>query len=207
MRHKIVLLVIMIFLLSLFFPQCSRAPKQRTLILNKIKKVAKLATVKFVIKKVVVGKKEKRLAFFIQLKDATFLAYTKAFIEAGIDLNKIEPDDIKVDNKQVELKLPPVEVVNFSYPPEEMKPDMQYTENKFLNKFKLSDIESFYRMAEAEIRAYVNHLGIKEAAETKTRVFMEKLLKQMGFEEIYIHFKSSNKPLMIYDPDVFQDKD
>lgn len=203
MRHKIVLPVIMIFLLSLFFPQCSRAPKQRTLILNKIKKVAKLATVKFVIKKVVAGKKQKKLLLF-NLKKANFLAYTKAFIEAGIDLNKIEPGDIKVDDKQVELTLPPVEVINFSYPPEEMKPDMNYTEDKFLNKFDLDDIENFYRMAEAEIRAYVNYLGIKDAAEEKTRIFMEKLLSQMGFEEIYIHFKSSNKPLMIYDPDIFQ---
>ena len=206
MRHKIVLLAMMIFLLSLFFPHCSKVQKQRALIVNKIRKVAKLATVKFVIKKVVVGKKEKKILFLLNLKNAKFLAYTRAFIKAGIDLNKIEANDIKVDNKRVEIKLPPVEIVEFSYPPEEMKPDLKYTANKFLNKLTASDIESFYRMAEAEIRAYINYLGIKEAAEEKTRFFLEKLFIQMGFEEIYIHFKPSQKPLMIYDPELFPEK-
>jgi hypothetical protein len=195
----------MLFLLNLFFPHCSNAPKKKTLIIDKIKTVAKLSTVEFVIKKIVVGKKKKKILYFFNAKDARFLAYTKAIIKAGITLNKIEDDDIKIEDSQVIIKLPPVEILDFSYPPEEMKPDMKYTGDKLFNRFELSDIESFYRMAEAEIRAYVNHLGIKEAAEEKTRLFLNNLLNQMGFKKIHIHFKPSNKPLMIYDPELLKD--
>ena len=44
-------------------------------------------------------------------------------------------------------------------------------------------------MAELDIRNNLKYTGITEATEIKTRLMMEGLLKNLGYEEIYISFK------------------
>lgn len=184
--RKIPYLIALLFLLFLVF---SCAKDKRALVVSKIRQASKLATTETTIDKIVFGTSEKRLLGIIRLNKARFAAYSKAIIKSGIDLTKLKPEDVKIDGKRIELNLPNVEVINFSYPFKHFKIDESITEDKFLNKIDIFDQEHFYRLAELDIRNNLKYTGIIEATEQKTRLLMEGLLKNLGYEEIYITFK------------------
>lgn len=166
---------------------------KRYLVVSKIRQAAKLATTETTIDKVVFGTSDKRLLGIIHLNRARFVAYSTAFVKSGIDLNKVKPEDIKISDKMIQIELPHVEVINFSYPFKNFKIDDAITENAFLNKIDIFDQENFYRLAELDIRNNLQYTGLKEATERKTRVLLEGLLKNLGYEEIYITFKDTGE--------------
>jgi hypothetical protein len=174
-----------VLLLTVF----SCAKDKRYLVVSKIRQASKLATTETTIDKIVFGTSEKRLLGIIHLNQARFAAYSKAIVKSGIDLNKLKPEDIHIDAKRIEVHLPHVEVINFSYPFKDFKIDESITEDKFLNKIDIFDQENFYRLAETDIRNNLKYTGIIAATERKTRLLMEGLLKNLGYEEIYVTFK------------------
>ncbi len=178
-------ILIAVLLLSL----CCCKQNKRAIVVSKIRKASKLATVEFTIDKTVFASRDKKFLWLIKLNHADFLAYTQAFIKTGIDLNKLQPDDVAIDGKMIRLTLPPVEVLNFSYPIENYRIDKEITRNVFLNKFTIEDYDKFYQQAEIDIRNNLKYLGIVKTTEEKTRLMMETLLKNLGYNEIYIDFK------------------
>lgn len=168
---------------------------RRAIVVSKIRQAAKLATTETTIDKVVFGTSDKKLLGIIHLNTARFAAYSTAFIKSGVDLNKLKPSDIRIDDKRIEIELPHVEVINFSYPFKHFKIDESITDNAFLNKIDIFDQENFYRLAELDIRNNLKYTGLKEATEQKTRLLLEGLLKNLGYEEIYISFKEKGELL------------
>lgn len=182
MKKWLILLILMIFLSA-----CKK--DERALIVGKIKSANQLATTEFTIDKVVFGSREKRLLGLVKLNEARFLAYSQAIIKTGIDLNKLRPDDILIDGKMIQLELPAVEVLNFSYPAERFRMDKEISDNAFLNKLSIEDYEYFFREAELDIRQNLQYLGLVETTEEKTIALMQKMLIMLGYSEIYISFK------------------
>lgn len=163
---------------------------QRYLVISKVRAASKLATTETLIDKVVLGKQEKKLIGLIHLNDARFLAYSKATVKAGIDLNELKPEDVKIEGKRIELMLPCVRVLDFAYPFTSFVIDSNITENAFLNKMTIVDYEYFYQQAELDIRNNLKYSGIRTATEEKTRLLFSALLKNIGYEEIYVQFKA-----------------
>lgn len=158
------------------------------LVVGKIKKASKLATTEFTIDKIVYGVKRKRLLWVVKLNEAKFLAHSKAIVKAGVDLEKLRKDDVDIEGNSISLKLPPVEVINFSYPAELFEMDTLISTDAFLNRISLDDQEKFFQDAEIDIRNSLKHMNIIEATEKKTRLMLENLLRTLGYEEIYIEF-------------------
>ena len=179
-------------ILFLFLSVCSCKKDKRALVVGKIQAASKLATTEFTIDKIVHGTKTKKLFWVVKLSEARFLAYSKANIKTGIDLNKLKPEDIKIDRNRIELQLPEVQVVNFSYPPREFKLDTEITDNKFLNVISLEDQEEFFRRAELDIRNNLEYMGLVETTQQHTRSMLTGLLKSLGYKEIYISFVNDN---------------
>lgn len=163
--------------------------------LSKIKQVSKLATVEFVVAKTVYGQKEKKLPFIpIRLNRASFMAFTEARIKAGIDLDKLLPKDVKVEGDKISILLPPIEILNFSYPSESFVEDKLYTnQRKFLNHISVLDQEDLFRQADLSIRNQIADLGIEKAAQKNARFLLKELLTLQNFTEISIEFKPSKK--------------
>jgi hypothetical protein len=155
----------------------------------KIKDAAKLATTETVIEKIVIGNKKKMVLKFFTLDQARIVCYSEARIKAGIDLKKLSKEDVKISGKQIDIMLPAVEVINFSYPFSRFRIDSTLLDNGLFARISISDMEEFYRMAELEIRAQLPYMGITESTESKTRQMMESLLRSLGYAEIYIHFR------------------
>ena len=161
----------------------------RSLVVSRIKSAAKLATTEFVLDKTIMAAKDKKILFFVPLNAALFVAYTEATVTAGIDVNKLKKEDIVIEGTSISLKLPPVEVINFSYPFDKYRIDKELSQDEFLNKFTLQEHEELYRQSELEIRSLLKQIGVVEQTEEKTRQMMENILKNLGYTEIYIEFR------------------
>ena len=164
---------------------------QRGLVVGKIQNASDLATTEFTVDKIVHGTKTRKLSWFIKLSEARFLAYSQAKIKSGIDLSKISAEDVKIEGKRITLNLPPVKVINFSYPPSSFVEDSLISDTRaFLNTISIEDQETFFRQAELDIRSNLAYMGIVETTQEHTRTLLIQLLKSLGYEEIYISFQS-----------------
>ena len=162
---------------------------KRALVVGKIQKASKLATTEFTIDKLVFGVKNKRILWAIKLNEAQFLARSKAIVKTGINLEKIKEEDIKINGKKINLMLPSVEVINFSYPAECFSKIDLLTSNAFSTKINLKDQEGFFRQAEIDIRNSLQYMDIVETTQQKTRIMLRSMLQNIGYDEIYIDFK------------------
>jgi hypothetical protein len=174
--------------LMVLFSSCKK--NERALVVGKIQNASDLATTEFVIDKIVFGTKTKKLAL-LKISEASFMAYSQAKVKAGIDLSKIKEEDIKIEGTKIRLELPPIEVINFSYPPASFVEDSLISDPKvFLNKINIRDQEEFFRLAELDIRENLRYIGIVRTTQNHTRQLFQILLASLGYEEIYITFKS-----------------
>jgi hypothetical protein len=167
----------------------SSCKDKRYFTVARIKDAAKLATTETVIDKIVIGNKKKMILRVFTLDQARFVCYSEASIKSGIDLKKINKEDVKIDGNQIDLLLPAVEVINFSYPFSKFRIDSTLLDNGVFARISIADMEEFYRRAEMDIRQQLPYMGITESTEAKTRQMMELLLRSLGFSEIYIHFR------------------
>ncbi len=178
----------LLVLLALLVASCKK-DERRPLVVSKIQAAAKLATTEVTIEKFVFATKEKRLLFLVKLNEAYFAANTEARVKLGIDLSKIHQEDIDIRDQSITLTLPPVEVLNFSYPFEKFKEDFTIRDDATLNKISVADIEEFYRQGEMDIRSNLQFMGLVDKTKTNTRVLLRGMLAGLGYEEIYIDFK------------------
>lgn len=182
--------VLVLILLLIFNSSCNRNP-DRALVISKLKNSAKLASVEYVVSKVITTHDQNWLA-----KDAYFFAETQASIKAGIDLDKLQEEDIKIDGTRISILLPPIEIINFSYPAEGFKVIKKYTDQAAIFKWNTINVASkddLYRQGEADIRESIDDLGIVKTAQKNTRLLLTSILRLSGFDEIYISFKKSEK--------------
>ena len=176
---------------------CQPEDDQKSVIVSRIKEASKLSTVEYVITKVVVGSQEKKFLRVISLNNSVFLANTEATLKLGVDLSKLRPDDVVVKDNMVSITLPPVEVINFSYPAEKFEVDEDFSQDTWYNSFTPQTIDQFYEQAELDIREKVNYLPLRSSAESKTRLFVEGLLRQAGYNEIFVQFDTTSTDLLV----------
>ena len=176
------------FCLTLLLFACHN--DERALVVGKIQSAGDLVTSEFTVDKVVFGRKTKNLMWF-KFNEANFMAYSQAKIKTGIDLTKIQEKDIVISGDKIDLKLPPIEVINFSYPPGSFVEDSLISDPKvFLNKINLEDQEEFFRLAELDIRNNLQYMGIVKTSQDHMRQMFHLMLRSLGYREIYISFKN-----------------
>jgi uncharacterized lipoprotein YajG len=181
---------------------------KRYLVVSKVKSTCALATTETIIDKVVIGYKEKRTFFrLFALGEASFLAETEATIKTGVRLEKIMPEDVIIKGDRIELKLPAVEVLNFDYPFEAVRVNEVASRNALFNQVTVEDEEMFLRMAESDIRKHLEYTGIVKQTQDNVRSMLMGILTQLGYEEIYIVFKSDDLIQQIVIPQELLSKD
>lgn len=173
-----------------FLTSCEK--DERVMVVGKIQGASDLATTEFTIDKVVFGTKTKNLLWF-KFNEAKFLAYSQAKVKTGIDLSKVREEDIQISGQKIELNLPPIEVINFSYPPSSFIEDSLISDpHNFLTKIDIRDQEEFFRLAELDIRDNLKYMGIVKTTQDHTRKMFNVLLGSLGYQEIYINFENDD---------------
>jgi len=181
---------------------CNQEP-DRAMVISKLKNSAKLATVEYIVTKVISANDKNWFA-----KDAYFFAETEAVIKAGIDLEKLKEEDVKIEGRKISIKLPAVEIINLSYPAEGFKVIEKYSDESAIfrwNSISVNDKDELYRQGETDIRANIKDLGIIQTAQANTRILLKRILSISGFEEIYIEFADNPQGLETQDKQLMKD--
>jgi len=194
MRLAKAYILILTLLVGLLIPACK--PEQskeeenwgKMQLLHQIQGASQIATVEYVLSKVVIGKKEQKLLGYA-VSEADYLAEAEAKVKAGIDLSKITDKNVRIAGDFIHLTLPPVEIINFSFPSGEIEVNEDYTEDGWLAIIEASDVERFFQEAELSVRKDIERMGFEEAAQEKTRKFLEKFLYTAGYDSILIDFE------------------
>ena len=181
----------LLILMLMIITACKK--DQRAFVVGKIQKASDLATTEFTVDKLVYGSKTKKVAWVFTLKDAKFLAYSKAQIKTGVELGRLTEEDIEVNDKMISITLPPVKVINFSYPPDSFQLDSEISNlDQFLNRITIEEQEELFRQAELDIRNNLRYMGVVKTTQQNTRNILTRLLAGLGYEEIYVNFKNDS---------------
>lgn len=183
MKYLIILISCTILL------SCNK-PQDKTFIVTKIRSASKLATTEVILNKIVWTDVRGRRIKGLFKKDNILMFNTEATLKLGVNLNKLNEDDIMVFGDSIVITLPKVEILNFSYPHEkyeQLYPISNFDAIKSNNKVEKLDI--IFREAETDIRNKVKFLDLEKITEEKTRKFLTKFLSQSNYNNVVIKFK------------------
>lgn len=184
---------LLLLLLPLLWLGC-KPPDDRAALIGGMRNVAKLATLEVQMNKIVFGEKNKRL-LFMQLPSATHIARTTATIKLGIDFNKIRPGDIQAEGDRIDVRLPPIEVVDFIYQPSSFEVREDLSQNNMFTRIAVGEIEEMYQKSELEIREMIQFTDLEEMGQDQTAALFRFYLQRVGFREIYVSFKDRTSPI------------
>lgn len=148
-----------------------------------LKDLAELATVEYSVTKIV---SYKNVAWY---GDRKILFETAATVKAGIDLNELADQDIKLDgDAAVTVSLPQPRILLFNMKPEQMREI--FNESGILRSdFSNEEKDGLLSQGEKDIRAKVATMDILQRAARNARILIESWLKKMGFETVRVVFK------------------
>ena len=183
MKYIIILLSCTILL------SCSK-PQDKTFVVSKIRSASKLATTEVILNKIVWTDIKGRRIHGLFKKDNILMFNTEATLKLGVNLNKLNENDIMVFGDSIVITLPKVEILNFSYPHE--KYEQLYPISNFdviKSNNKVEKLDMIFREAETDIRNKVKFLDLETITEQKTRQFLSKFLAQSNYNNVVIKFK------------------
>lgn len=178
-----------ILILIILQSSCVNSTKSLELDINQLQEAASLASIEYVITKTIAYHESK---WFTRQK-ATFLAQSEATVTLGLNLDKVSSDDIIISGTTIQMNLPPVEILNFSYDPAKFREIEKYTVNTFWDKITIAEKDEAYRQGESDIRNILPDLRLTENVQANTRKLMRPFLRKMGFKNIFITFKPNPK--------------
>lgn len=152
-----------------------------------LKDLAELATVEYSVTKIV---SYKDVAWY---GDRKILFETAATVKAGIDLNELNDNDIRLEGKDaVTITLPRPKILLFNMKPEHMR-EIFNESGVLRSEFSNEEKDGLLSQGEKDIRAKVARMDILERASRNARTLVESWLTQMGFAAVHVVFKSGGR--------------
>ena len=148
-----------------------------------LKDLAELATVQYSVTKII---SYKDVAWY---GDRKILFEAAATVKAGIDLNELADQDIKLEGERaVTVSLPRPKILLFNMKPEHMREI--FNESGILrSNFSNQEKDGLLSQGEKDIRAKVAGMDILERAARNARTLIESWLAKTGFETVHVVFK------------------
>ncbi|MEY4386711.1 MAG: hypothetical protein RLY20_1994 [Verrucomicrobiota bacterium] len=145
-------------------------------LLKQVQSLSELVVVKYVIEKVVVLEDVKWYG------ESRVLLLAHGVVKAGVDLQKLKPEDISVSGKKISIKLPPARPLD-AYLDDKQTQVIERTTG-LLRTFD-KDLEQTARQnAIDDIARAARVGGIAKEADDRVKNQLKQLFLQMGFEEV-----------------------
>ena len=162
---------------------CMGCDKEQRDIKSKIQK-AELGTVEYTVRQIIRNSDE-TWKFFGERK---VLFSVKATLKAGIDLDKLEDDDVVVRGKSIKLTLPEPQIMALNIRPDDI--ELVYSKVSSLrSNYMQKEYDEILRAGEEAIRNDESlRANILADAEANARDFFDLLLRSSGFENNEILF-------------------
>jgi hypothetical protein len=154
-----------------------------------VRELSRLETATYHMERVIdLTEEQSRFWGFLETKDAILLV-AAADITAGVDLSKLQDDDVRVDadNRTVKLTLPPPEILTTTLDAERT---YVHTRDTDLLAIRKEDLESRARKeAKASLQDAALDAGILDRAKKGAEKAVETLLRSFGYETIEIRWR------------------
>lgn len=149
-------------------------------IIHEVRSLARLETIQYSVEKVITadaGREEFTALFGDKL---LFVAHGEVI--AGLDLEKIRPEDIKLDGKVVTVKLPDAEVLSTR-----LDNEKSYVYDRQTGILVRQDVEletKARQSAEQEIYKTAVADGILKQAQVNAETYLDRLIRSLGYSEV-----------------------
>jgi hypothetical protein len=174
-------LLVLTFILLL---GCGPKEQKESVVVQSIQQTGQLVTVEYSLSKMIKATDNKT---WYKLGERRILLSAQATVKAGVDLQTVTPDDVTINEKSIQLRLPAPQVFSVSIPPDKIK--VLYQDVAFFrSRFSASEREDLLRQAEKQVRSLTDSLGILQTAQTNAETFLRNLLQQGGFQTIRFEF-------------------
>jgi len=149
-----------------------------------LKNLSELATAEYHVTKIVKFSDEK---FYGNRK---ILFETSAVLKAGVDLNGLKDNDFVVKVDTISLFLPQPKLLSLNMQSDSIKET--YIRTGLLRKgFSNKDKDKILVAGEKSIRENIEDIGILNAAQKNTKIFLETWLRLAGFKYINVYFRET----------------
>jgi hypothetical protein len=175
------------FLVGILLPKWAGtrpAPKayNTAVVLTQVQTLSELVTVKYVMEKVqvLVDPPSGLRSLFPDNTKVILIAH--GVVKAGLELNRIKPEDIKISGKKIIVRLPPARITDVYL--DEKQTQVLEHDTGFLRPFN-KDLEQVARQnAVDDIGRAARQEGILKDAEERARGQLTSLFHQLGFDQI-----------------------
>ncbi len=172
---KKLLFIILLFKLPF---GCAVQEEDPKLSIMQLRTMADMATVEFVVSKIVKVSKDNT---WYTYGDRKILMSVTATIKAGVSMEYLSEENLRVEGRQVRLELPPAKVISLHIDPESIREEYVYT-GFFRDSFTNEERYDLLTQAEKDIKNQVKEMEVIKAAEIHAILFFESWLRFMGFE-------------------------
>src|SRR5207247_9095610 len=167
-----------LFIALLFIrPPAGGAPpkiQSTTTIVQQVQTLSELVTVKYVLEKVVI------LDDIKWYSENRVLLVAQGIVKAGVDLQEIKPEDVRIEDKKVLLKLPRARITDVYLDDEKTRVVDRST--GLLRAFDKDLEQNARRQAVEDLRRAALHNGIYGDAEERARLLLTNLFHQLGLQ-------------------------
>src|SRR2546429_3913683 len=146
--------------------------------LKQVQTLSELVTVKYVLEKVVILEDIKWYG------ENRVLLVAHGVVKAGVDLQEIKPEDVRVDDKKVGMKLPRARITDAYL--DDQKTRVVDRTTGLLRTFDKDLEQSARRQAVADLSISARFNGINSDAEERARLQLSNLFHQLGLEVEFV---------------------
>ncbi len=146
--------------------------------LKRVQTLSELVTVKYVLEKVVILEDVKWYG------ENRVLLVAHGVVKAGVDLQEIKPEDVRVDDKKVVVKLPPARITDVYL--DDKKTRVVDRTTGLLRAFDKDLEQSARRQAVEDLSISARFNGINGDAEERARLQLTNLFHQLGLEVEFV---------------------
>ena len=149
-------------------------------IVHEIRSLARLETIKFSLEKIITAEIHQGAFDWLIGDRLIFVAHGEVI--AGIDLNKLSPEDLEVKNGVLYVTLPEVEIFITA-----LDNEQSYVYDRDTGLFTHGEVNletEARRAAELEIKKSALEDGILDLAEQNAISFLDRLFRDLGYPEV-----------------------
>jgi len=148
--------------------------------INEVRALARLETIQYSIEKVITAEISQGTFDFLFGDRLLFVAH--GVVIAGIDMEKISPEQMRLENGVLYVTLPPAEI--FIATLDNQKSYVYDRETGILNK-SVQDLETLARQtAEDEVRRAALEDGILQQAQTNAENYLFRFFQALGYQNV-----------------------
>ena len=156
-------------------------------IIHEVRSLARLETIKFSLEKIITA--ETRQGFFSWLVGDSLLFVAHGEVIAGVDLGKLSPEDLRLDNDILYVTLPDAEIFVVAI---DNQQSYVYDRDTGILTHGEVDLETAARRAaEEEIEKSALEDGILELAAQNAESFLGRLFVDLGYNKVIFEEVSS----------------